>query len=83
MPNWAEQVTAIATRGERHRIAERDRCREILRSEQVREARIGRQAQMAADFFRRWNEGPLVETRPLSVSSTPKKRCVMPSWVHL
>lgn len=32
---------------------------------QTREARIGRQAEMAAEFFRRWSEGPLVETRRL------------------
>ena len=32
---------------------------------QVREARIGREAQMAAEFFRRWNDDALVETRRL------------------
>jgi hypothetical protein len=31
----------------------------------VREARISRQAQMAAEFFRRWSDDPLVETRQL------------------
>jgi hypothetical protein len=31
----------------------------------VREARIGRQAEVAADFFRRWSDDPMVETRRL------------------
>jgi hypothetical protein len=32
-------------------------------AQQVREARRSREAQMAAEFFRRWNEDPLVEAR--------------------
>ena len=32
-------------------------------AQQVREARRSREAQMAAEFFRRWNEDALVETR--------------------
>ena len=34
-------------------------------AQQVREQRRSREAQMAADFFRRWNEDALVETRRL------------------
>jgi hypothetical protein len=61
--NWAE-VTAIAT------------CvlaagllggfgAAIFAAMQVREARRSREAQMAAEFFRRWNEEGLVEARRL------------------
>jgi hypothetical protein len=35
----------------------------IFAAQQVREARISREAQMAAEFFRRWNEDALVEAR--------------------
>ena len=34
-------------------------------AQQVRETRRSREAQMAAEFFRRWNEEPLVEARRL------------------
>ena len=37
----------------------------IFAAQQVREARRSREAQMAAEFFRRWNEDALVETRRL------------------
>src|ERR1700761_4803202 len=64
MPDWAEQVTAIATAvnaiGLLSAIA-----LVIFASQQAREARIGRQAEMAVEFFRRWGEGPMVETRHL------------------
>ena len=61
--NWAE-VTAIAT------------CilaiglvggfvAALFAAQQVREARRSREAQMAAEFFRRWNEDALVETRQM------------------
>ena len=64
MPNWAEQVTAIATAvGAIGLVSTLGVV--ILASKQVREARIARQTQMAADFFRRWNEAPLEETRRL------------------
>jgi hypothetical protein len=63
-PNWAEQVTAIATSvgaiGLLGAIVAA-----IYAGRQVREARTGREAQMAAEFFRRWNEDALVETRRL------------------
>ena len=51
-------------RGQRPRIAKRDR-RGDLAGQQAREARIGRRAEIAAEFFRRWSEGPMVETRRL------------------
>lgn len=37
----------------------------IFAAQQVREARRSREAQMAAEFFRRWNDDALVETRRL------------------
>ena len=37
----------------------------VFAAQQVREARRGREAQMAAEFFRRWNEEALVEARRL------------------
>ena len=35
----------------------------VFAAQQVREARRTREAQMAAEFFRRWNEDALVEAR--------------------
>ena len=64
MPNWAEQVTAIATAVSALGLLSAIGA-VIFASQQAREARIGRQAEMAVDFFRRWNEGPMVETRRL------------------
>jgi hypothetical protein len=67
MANWAEQVTAVATVvlavGALAAIGAA-----IFAGQQVREARIGRQAEVAADFFRRWSEGDLVTTRRLVAS---------------
>jgi hypothetical protein len=37
----------------------------VFAAQQVREARRSREAQMAAEFFRRWNEDALVEARRL------------------
>jgi hypothetical protein len=37
----------------------------IFAGQQAREARIGRQAEMAVDFCRRWDEEPMVEARRL------------------
>jgi hypothetical protein len=66
-PNWAEQVTAVATAvlalGLFGAFAAA-----VVGTHQVREARRGRQAQMAAEFVRRWNEEPLVESRRLLAS---------------
>ena len=63
-PNWAEQLTAIATTigavGLTGAIVAA-----VYAGQQVREARRGRQAQMAAEFIRRWNEDGLVEARRL------------------
>lgn len=63
-PNWAEQVTAIATAvlalGLFGAVAAG-----VVGAQQVREARRGRQAQMAAEFIRRWNDETLVEARQL------------------
>src|SRR5262249_41986664 len=63
-PNWAEQLTAIATSigavGLTGAI-----IAAVYAGQQVREARRGRQAQMAAEFIRRWNEDALVEARRL------------------
>jgi hypothetical protein len=61
--NW-EEVTAIATSllalGLLGGIAAA-----VFAAQQVREARRSREAEMAAEFFRRWNEDALVETRRL------------------
>ncbi len=64
MPNWAEQVTAIATAVSAIGLLSAIGA-VIFAAQQAREARVGRQAEMAVEFFRRWNEGPLVETRRL------------------
>jgi len=64
MPNWAEEVTVIATVvlavGAVAAIGAA-----VFAGQQVREARIGRQAEVAADFFRRWSDGPMIESRRL------------------
>jgi hypothetical protein len=61
--NWGE-VTAIATSilaiGLLGGIGAA-----VFTAQQVREARRSREAQMAAEFFRRWNEESLVEARRL------------------
>jgi transcriptional regulator of met regulon len=63
-PNWAEQVTAIATSiGVIGLLA--TIVVAIVAGRQVREARHARQSQIAADFVRRWDDQPLVETRRL------------------
>jgi hypothetical protein len=63
-PNWAEQVTAIATAlGAIGLLSAIGAV--VFASQQVREARDTRQAQLAADFLRRWDEDALVETRRL------------------
>lgn len=59
--DWAE-VTAIATSvlalGLLGAFAAA-----VFGAQQVREARTSREAQMAAEFFRRWNEASMVEAR--------------------
>ncbi len=61
--DWAE-VTAIATSVLAIGLVGAAAAA-VLAAQQVREARRSREAQMAAEFFRRWNEGALVETRRL------------------
>src|SRR6266508_2731855 len=63
-PNWAEQVTAIATAVGAVGLVSTIGLA-IVAGRQVREARHTRQAQTAADFLRRWDEADLVETRRL------------------
>lgn len=65
MPNWAEQVTAIATAVSAIGLLSAVGA-VVFAGQQAREARIGRQAAVAVEFFRRWDEGPLVETRRLA-----------------
>ena len=62
MPNWAEQVTAIATAVSALALFGAIGA-VVFAARQARETRIGRQAATAVEFFRRWNEGPLEETR--------------------
>lgn len=63
-PNWAEQLTAVATAvGALGLLGGIGAA--IFAGRQVSEARKSRDAQMAAEFFRRWNEDALVETRRL------------------
>ncbi|HEY2637877.1 MAG TPA: hypothetical protein VGI54_10835 [Solirubrobacteraceae bacterium] len=72
-PNWAEQVTAIATAVLALGVIGAAAAA-VLGAQQVREARRSRQAQMAAEFFRRWNEDPLVEARQLAARfATPEE----------
>lgn len=64
VPNWAEQVTAIATAvGALGLLGALGAA--VFAGQQVKEARKSRESQIAADFFRRWNEDSLVETRRL------------------
>jgi hypothetical protein len=72
-PNWAEQVVAIATAvlalGAAGAVAAA-----VLAAQQVRESRRSREAHMAAEFFRRWNEDSLVQSRRLVARfSTPEE----------
>lgn len=62
MPNWAEQVTAIATAVSALGLLSAIGA-VVFAGQQTREARIGRQAATAVEFFRRWSEAPLVEAR--------------------
>ena len=63
-PNWAEQVTAIATAvGALGLLGALGAA--AFAGQQVKEARKARESQIAADFFRRWNEDSLLETRRL------------------
>ncbi len=63
-PNWAEQVTAIATAVGAVGLLSAITAA-IFAGRQVRESERSRHAVMAADFLRRWDEHDLVETRRL------------------
>ena len=61
-PNWAEILTGVGTSvGALGLLSAIGAA--IYAGRQVREAERGRQAAMAADFVRRWDEHDLVETR--------------------
>jgi len=63
-PNWAEQVTAIATAvGALGLLGAIGAA--VVAGRQVKEARKSRESQMAGYFLRRWDEDALVETRQL------------------
>src|ERR1700727_3175517 len=64
MPDWAEQVTAIATAVSAIGLLSAIGA-VIYAGQQAREARIGRNAETAIEFFWRWSDGPLVEARRL------------------
>jgi hypothetical protein len=64
VPNWAEQLTAIATAVSAFALIGAIGA-VVFAARQAHEARIGRQAATAVEFFRRWDEEPLVETRRL------------------
>jgi len=64
MSDWPEQVTAIATAvlaiGAVGAIGAA-----VFAAQQVRKARIGREAEVASEFFRRWSDDSMVTTRRL------------------
>ena len=63
-PNWAEQVTAVATAvGALGLLGALGAA--AFAGQQVKEARKSRESQVAADFFRRWNEDALVGNAPI------------------
>ena|ERR1700760_5068918 len=64
MPNWAEQVTAIATAVSAFGLLSAIGA-VVFAGRQTREARISRNAEVAVEFFRRWSDGPMLETRRL------------------
>jgi hypothetical protein len=71
-PNWAEQVTAIATAiGALGLLGALGAA--VFAGQQVKEARKARESQVAADFFRRWNEDSLVQTRRLVATFETKE----------
>jgi hypothetical protein len=55
----------------------------VFAAQQARETRRSREAQMAAEFFRRWNEDALVETRRLVArfKSSDELRDAMAAYV--
>jgi len=80
MPNWAEQMTAIATAiGAIGLLSAIGAV--IFAARQAQEARISRQAEMAVDFFGRWNQTYLEETRRL-VGRYPTKEALRDAFVR-
>jgi hypothetical protein len=67
MPNWAEQLTALSTAvlafGAMGAVFAAG-----LAWHQLREVRIGRQAEVASELFRRWSDDSMIETRRLVAS---------------
>lgn len=63
-PNWAEQVTAIATAVLALSVIGAVAAA-FFGAQQVREARRSREATMAAELFRRWNDDAMIEARQL------------------
>ncbi len=55
----------------------------VFAAQQVREARRSREAQMAAEFFRRWNEDGMVQARRLAgrFRSADELRDAFTAWV--
>jgi hypothetical protein len=74
-PNWAEQLTAIATAVLAVGVLGAG-VAALFAGQQVRESRRGREAQMAAEFFRRWDEDGLVEARRMSAELAASGRLV-------
>ena len=70
MPNWAEQVTAIATAVSAIGVLSAIGA-VVYAGVQTGEARIGRQAKMAVEFFRRWDEDPLAGATSSSSEACP------------
>ena len=80
MPNWAEKLTAIATAvGAIGLLSTLGAA--VFAGRQVREARLGRQAEVAADFFRRWSDDAMVQTRQL-VARYPTKEALHDAFVQ-
>lgn len=72
MPNWAEQVTAIATAVGAVGLLSTVGLA-VAAGRQVREARHATQSQITADFVRRWDEDGLVEARRLAARYKTKE----------
>jgi hypothetical protein len=72
VPNWAEQVTAIATAVGAVGLLSTVGLA-VAAGRQVREARHATQSQITADFVRRWDEDGLVEARRLAARYKTKE----------
>ncbi len=72
VPNWTEQVTAIATAVGAVGLLSTVGLA-VAAGRQVREARHATQSQITADFVRRWDEDGLVEARRLAARFKTKE----------